>query len=76
VTQLCVEFHHRRREIGVSRTPEAISALRAGGYRIFHISHSGEEYSFLGPRTLAITSSKTPATMRRFEIREEISALF
>src|SRR6266404_1803800 len=35
VTQLCVEFHHRWREIGVSRTREAISALRAGGYRIF-----------------------------------------
>ena len=49
VTQLCVEFHHRWREIGVSRTREAISALRARGYRIFHISDSGEEYSFLGP---------------------------
>jgi len=49
VTQLCVEFHHRWHEIGVSRTREAISALRARGYRIFHISDSGEEYSFLGP---------------------------
>jgi len=49
VRQLCVEFHHRWREIGVSRTREAISALRARGYRIFHISDSGEEYSFLGP---------------------------
>jgi hypothetical protein len=49
VRQLCVEFHHRWREIGVSKTREAISALRARGYRIFHISDSGEEYSFLGP---------------------------
>jgi hypothetical protein len=49
VTQLRVEFHHRWREIGISRTREAVSALRARGYRIFHISDSGEEYSFLGP---------------------------
>ena len=32
--------------------------------------------AFSAPRTLAITSSKTPAIMRRFEIKEEISALF
>jgi FkbM family methyltransferase len=51
VRQLCVEFHHRWREIGVSRTREAISTLRAHGYRIFHISDSGEEYSFLGPHS-------------------------
>jgi FkbM family methyltransferase len=49
VRQLCVEFHHRWREIGASKTRDAISALRAHGYRIFHISDSGEEYSFLGP---------------------------
>jgi FkbM family methyltransferase len=49
VRQLCVEFHHRWPEVGVSRTREAISALRAAGYRIFHISQSGEEYSFVGP---------------------------
>jgi FkbM family methyltransferase len=49
VRQLCVEFHHRWSEIGVSRTRQALAALRARGYRIFHISDSGEEYSFLGP---------------------------
>jgi FkbM family methyltransferase len=49
VRQLCVEFHHRWREIGASRTRDAISALRSHGYRIFHVSDSGEEYSFLGP---------------------------
>lgn len=57
VRQLCVEFHHRWTEIGASKTQEAISALRAHGYRIFHVSDSGEEYSFLGPHFRANTGS-------------------
>ena len=57
VRQLCVEFHHRWAEIGVSKTREAISALRSHGYRLFHVSDSGEEYSFLGPHFTANASS-------------------
>lgn len=49
VKQMCVEFHHRWPEIGPSKTRDAIDGLRASGYRIFHASESGEEYSFLGP---------------------------
>jgi FkbM family methyltransferase len=48
VRQLCIEFHHRWPEIGARKTRDAIDRLRASGYRIFHTSETGEEYSFLG----------------------------
>jgi len=47
VKQLLVEFHHRWPEIGVAKTKQAIQALNEAGFRIFGISSSGEEYSFL-----------------------------
>jgi FkbM family methyltransferase len=47
IRQLCVEFHHRWPEIGVEKTRNAIDRLRSAGYRIFHTSATGEEYSFL-----------------------------
>jgi len=47
VRQLCVEFHHRWPEIGVGKTRNAIDRLRGSGYRIFHTSVTGEEYSFV-----------------------------
>jgi FkbM family methyltransferase len=49
IRQICIEFHHRWPEIGPGKTKEAISALHSAGYRVFHVSASGEEYSFLGP---------------------------
>jgi FkbM family methyltransferase len=48
IRQLCIEFHHRWPEIGVTKTRRAIDGLRASGYRIFYTSETGEEYSFLG----------------------------
>ena len=48
VGQLCIEFHHRWPEVGAAQTRQAINALHAAGYRIFHVSDKGEEYSFLG----------------------------
>jgi FkbM family methyltransferase len=47
VKQLLVEFHHRWPEVGIEKTKEALRALNESGYRIFSISPSGEEYSFL-----------------------------
>lgn len=47
VDQLLVEFHHRFPEVGVNKTKAAIKALNAAGYRIFSVSPSGEELSFL-----------------------------
>jgi len=50
VGQLLVEFHHRWREVGIERTRHAIRALNGAGYRIFHVSARGDEYSFLNTR--------------------------
>jgi hypothetical protein len=47
VQQLLVEFHHRWRDVGLDRTRSAIQDLNGAGFRIFHVSASGEEYSFL-----------------------------
>jgi FkbM family methyltransferase len=44
--QLLIEFHHRWPEVGVERTRRALHELKLSGYRIFHVSSSGEEYSF------------------------------
>lgn len=47
VHQLLVEFHHRFGNIGRGRTARAVSCLQEAGYRIFFISPSGREYSFI-----------------------------
>jgi len=47
MNQLLVEFHHRWRELGPQKTKQAIRGLNSAGYRIFDVSPSGEEYSFL-----------------------------
>lgn len=47
VKQLLVEFHHRWPEVGIEKTRHAIRSLNEAGYRIFNVSPSGEEYSFL-----------------------------
>ncbi len=47
VPQICVEFHHRWPEIGHRKTDMAIEHLRSSGYRLFDVSPSGEEFSFI-----------------------------
>lgn len=47
VSQILVEFHHRFDHIGIGMTRRAISSLNEAGYRIFHVSASGEEMSFI-----------------------------
>jgi FkbM family methyltransferase len=47
VNQLLVEFHHRWPEIGAEKTKEAIRRLNQGGFSIFNVSPSGEEYGFV-----------------------------
>jgi FkbM family methyltransferase len=47
VRQLLVEFHHRFPGIGEDRTRASIELLENHGYRLFAISPSAEEYSFL-----------------------------
>ncbi len=50
VGQLLVEFHHRWREVEIECTKKTIRELNHAGYRIFHRSPGGDEYSFLNMR--------------------------
>jgi FkbM family methyltransferase len=45
--QLLVEFHHRFAGIGLGTTAGMIARLRGRGYRIFAISETGREVSFM-----------------------------
>lgn len=45
--QLLLEFHHHLPSIPLSRTKQAIAALRAAGYRLFDQSEAGAEMSFV-----------------------------
>ncbi len=47
ISQILVEFHHRFDNVGVSETKKAISMLRSKDYKIFYVSSSLEEYSFI-----------------------------
>jgi FkbM family methyltransferase len=45
--QLLVEFHHRFAEIGLEKTADALTKLRAAGYRVFAVADTGREVSFV-----------------------------
>lgn len=45
--QLLVEFHHRFPSIGLEKTADIIRRLQKAGYKIFAISETGREVSFL-----------------------------
>jgi FkbM family methyltransferase len=45
--QLLIEFHHRFSGKGIGDTRDCIRALKKSGFRCFHISSPGEEWSFL-----------------------------
>lgn len=47
IDQLLIEFHHRFTGISVNKTRETIQKLNSIGYKIFAISSSREEYSFI-----------------------------
>ena len=47
VKQLLIEFHHGMYGKKVSDTEQAIEKIKSRGYRIFHISDSGREMSFI-----------------------------
>lgn len=47
IPQVLIEFHHYFNEVGVQRTVHAIDMLNSAGYKIFSISPSGREYSFI-----------------------------
>lgn len=45
--QILVEFHHRFPGVGIHQTKKAIDLLRGLGYRLFAISATNEEFSFI-----------------------------
>ncbi|MEK6701842.1 MAG: FkbM family methyltransferase [Planctomycetota bacterium] len=47
VRQLLVEYHHRFQGVGDAKTQASIDLLERNGYKLFKISKSAEEYSFL-----------------------------
>lgn len=44
---IAVEFHHRMYGIAEAETIAAVRDLRRNGYRLFHVSDTGREYSFI-----------------------------
>jgi FkbM family methyltransferase len=47
IKQILIEFHHRFPAIGIKKTRQAIKILNDAGYKIFDVSPSGEEFSFI-----------------------------
>ena len=45
--QILVEFHHRFPNIGINQSISAIKLLKSAGYRLFSVSDSNEEFSFI-----------------------------
>jgi FkbM family methyltransferase len=47
ISQILIEFHHRFNSVGAARTREAVRKLNNSGYKIFHVSASGEEVALI-----------------------------
>jgi FkbM family methyltransferase len=47
IAQILIEFHHGRSGVPLSKTQAAVDALELAGFRVFHASPSGYEFSFL-----------------------------
>lgn len=47
IGQLLVEFHHRLISNGIKKTKQSIQELNDADYKIFHVSNTGEELSFM-----------------------------
>lgn len=47
IKQILIEFHHRFPNVGVEKTKKSLAQLKKAGYRIFDVSATGEEFSFI-----------------------------
>jgi hypothetical protein len=47
IQQLLVEFHHRFKNFSYAMTADMIRELNAVGFKLYFVSPSGEEFSFL-----------------------------
>ena len=46
-SQLLVEFHHRRPDIGTDKTRQALADLKIAGYQVFAVSPTHQEVSLI-----------------------------
>ncbi len=47
IGQLLIEFHHRLISNGIQKTKQSLKELNNANYKIFHVSDTGEELSFM-----------------------------
>ena len=47
IDQILVEFHHQFKNVGAQKTRDAVTRLNNAGYRVFAVSPSGHEVSFI-----------------------------
>lgn len=47
VHQFLVEFHHRMASVGSQKTRDVVRLLNSHGYRLFHVSRTEPEFSFI-----------------------------
>ena len=47
INQILIEFHHRFDNVGINKSKTAIEQLKKSGYKIFDVSFTGEEISFI-----------------------------
>jgi FkbM family methyltransferase len=53
ITQLLIEYHHRFAQVGPSKTQASLDLLDRAEFKLFCISDSTEEYSFINDRPAA-----------------------
>ena len=46
-SQVLIEFHHRFKNVGIKQTLRTVKKMRKEGYRVFHVSKTGEEIAFI-----------------------------
>jgi len=46
-SQILIEFHHRFKNVGIRKTIRTVKKIRKAGYKVFHISKTGEEIAFI-----------------------------
>lgn len=49
ISQLLIEYHHRFETVGNAKTEASLALLEKHGFKLFCISDSAEEYSFVKP---------------------------
>ena len=57
IDQLLIEFHHRAGVAPLAATVDSVKQLQAAGYRLFHVSETSSEFSFIRDKNRAHAES-------------------